>query len=372
MVSSRAVKVLLVSPTGQLSGAEVVLLRAAAAMDQRGWEVITASPVGSLSKRMLALGIPHRTIPDLKLPAGHRLAATVLLGLRNVVASIELHRLGRDADLIFVNGFFALPALRLSCTTTPVAWLVHDVFHRVSWMRLLRLTGGAVSLAIAVSEAVAQPLRKQGLPVIVLPNGTPWPVEPTPERPSGPPVVGCAAMLTSWKGQSVLLDAVARLDRADVIVELAGGHFPKDGAYVARLQQRASRPDLFDRVRLLGPVADSVGRMRSWTVAVLASVDPEASPLAILEAMSLGVPVVASNHGGPPEMVGDAGLLVIPGDPADLARAIDRLLTDSDLWQQCHEAGPRRIEAYYVLDTQVQRLLDDVEELAGRAATQTR
>ena len=68
--------------------------------------------------------------------------------------------------------------------------------------------------------------------------------------------------------------------------------------------------------------------MRRWQVGVSASVNPEASGLGVLEGMSLGVPQVATDHGGPREVLGQAGLLVPPRDAAQLAHAIARLLDD--------------------------------------------
>ena len=79
--------------------------------------------------------------------------------------------------------------------------------------------------------------------------------------------------------------------------------------------------------------------MRSWSVAVSASVEPEAGPLAVLEAMSLGIAVVATAHGGAVEVVGSAGLLVEPKNVDQLRAAIERLLGDSDLRRRCSEAG---------------------------------
>lgn len=359
-------RALLVSPTGQVSGAEAVLLRAAGAMTERGWTVQLASPAdGPLQRRAEQAGLSTATLPDLKLPGGRRAAAGARWAVRTAQAARTLRKLAREADVVLVNGFLALPALRLASPGRPVAWLVHDVVHRRSWQQVLRVAGPVVDLAIAVSGPVAAPLRSAGLAVTVVPNGTPWPVEPV-ERCPGPPVVGCAAMLTSWKGQDVLLDAVAELDEA-VTVELAGGQFPKDGAYVDRLQQRAERSDLRGRVRFLGNVPDAGERMRRWAVAVLPSVDPEASPLAVLEAMAMGLPIVATAHGGPTEMVGDAGLLVAPRDPAALAAAIRTLLDDQQLWERCHREGPVIVERSHTLDGQLAQLLDVLAELAAGA-----
>ena len=115
-----------------------------------------------------------------------------------------------------------------------------------------------------------------------------------------------------WKGQSVLLEALAQLP--DVQGELAGGRLPTEAAYAEGLEARAAQADLVGRVRLLGHV-DAMEAMQGWDVAVLASLRPEAGPLAALEAMSLGLPVVATDHGGSAEYLSDGcGVLVPPGD----------------------------------------------------------
>jgi glycosyltransferase involved in cell wall biosynthesis len=150
-------------------------------------------------------------------------------------------------------------------------------------------------------------------------------------------------VLTPLKGQHVLLDAVGRLARTDVVVELMGGTLPSDASYEAELRRRAARPDLLGRVKFLGHVADPLARMRGWTVAVSASVEPESGPLSALEAMSIGVPVVATGHGGVVEVLHDAGLLVAPDDAAALAGALQRLLHDDALRRRCRDAGPRLV-----------------------------
>jgi glycosyltransferase involved in cell wall biosynthesis len=345
-----------------MSGAERVLVNALEALRDDGWDVSCASPEGALATALERQDFRRLAIPDLKLPAASRPVAASLLGARTAEAAARLHRYARGADLVLANSLFTLPALRASGTRVPVVWLVHDVIHRSSWRNVLRLTKGRVAFAVAVSEAAAAPLRRAGLEVRVVHNGTSWPVEPLAARPSPPPVVGCAAMLTSWKGQDVLLNAMALLGRDDVVVELAGGHFPKDGPYVRRLEERAAQPDLRGRVRMLGAVPDMLARMRTWTVAVSSSVDPEALPLAVLEAMSIGLPLVGTDHGGTAEVLGDAGVLVAPSNPAAIAAGIGQLLDDGELWARCHRAGPEQVAENFRLDAQIASLASCVAE----------
>lgn len=356
-------RLLVVSPTALMGGAEIVLMRLVTAAARDGWRVQAACPdgplVGALEKAGARLA---GSIPDLKLRSGPKLWALARLALHTARASRILRVLCRNADVVLVNGIFALPALRIAQPQTPVVWLPHDVVRTSRWRAVVRAGERVVSVAVAVSEAAAEPLRARGLPVEVVRNGTPWPVEPLRDGPTGPPVIGCAALLTPVKGQHVLLEAVALLPD-DVRLELVGGRGPKDGFYVAALQRRAAEPDLRERVEFAGHLDDVVERMRSWHIAVLPNVQPEAAPLTPLEAMSLGLPVVASDLGGASEVLGDAGLLVPPEDPGALELALSRLLTDADLWSRCHDAGPRQIVARGLT---VDRQMRDLLELLGR------
>ncbi len=359
-------RLVVLSHTGLMSGAEAVLLGLMRAATSAGWRVTCLAPPGPFREQVARSGIADAEIPELKLPDVPRLLAVAMVAARSVRAGRRLRRSARHADVVLLNGILGLPALWVSRTRTPSAWLVHDVIRRVDWRALLRGCGPAADLAIAVSDAVARPLSDAGLDVVVVRNGTEWPVAAAPREHHPPYVVGCAALLTPWKGHRVLLDAFARLGRDDVVLELAGGQFPKDSAYVEELERRAARSDLAGRVRFLGHVPDVVDRSRTWSVAVVASVEPEAGPLGLLEHMSVGLPIVATDHGGAPEVIDGAGLLVPPGDASAMADAIGRLLDDQELARRCAEAGPRRVATGLSLAVQHERLLELLDRLACR------
>jgi glycosyltransferase involved in cell wall biosynthesis len=144
------------------------------------------------------------------------------------------------------------------------------------------------------------------------------------------------------KNVGALLDAYAlvreRMPSAPPLV-LAGRSGPHAGEWLTRL----SRPPLAGHATHLGYVPDA-DRERVYAearVVVLPSLD-EGFGLPALEAMSAGVPVVVSNRGSLPEVVGAAGTLVDPNDVEGLASALIRLLSDDEAAARAGAAGLER------------------------------
>jgi glycosyltransferase involved in cell wall biosynthesis len=147
-----------------------------------------------------------------------------------------------------------------------------------------------------------------------------------------------AARLTSWKGQSVLIDAAARLAQAgkldDAAVILAGDAQGRDD-YTSRLEADIARLGLTGKVRLAGHVDDIPAALALAWVAVIASTEPEAFGRSVTEAAAMGCPAIATDIGAPPETVlappnvvnGEmTGWLVPPGDAAELCLRLSQAL----------------------------------------------
>jgi glycosyltransferase involved in cell wall biosynthesis len=128
--------------------------------------------------------------------------------------------------------------------------------------------------------------------------------------------------LTRWKGQTVLLDAMARLP-GDAVALLVG-----DGNLRGVLAARIGELGLGERARLCGHAEDMPAALLLADVVVHASTDPEAFGRTVIEAQAMARPVIASDLGAPRETVeeGVTGWRVRPGDPAALAAAIGRAL----------------------------------------------
>jgi glycosyltransferase involved in cell wall biosynthesis len=172
----------------------------------------------------------------------------------------------------------------------------------------------------------------------------------------------CVARLVAKKGHATLLDAVAamRRDGSIVTLDIAG-----EGPLEAELRARAEQDDLKGAVRFLGTIAhdDIHAAMLESDAFVLASRiaedgDRDGIPVALIEAMALGVPVVSTTASGIPELITPGtGRLVPPGDPAALAAAIrDTLLTDHATLIAQTRAARHEVEANFDIAKIAERL----------------
>ncbi len=150
--------------------------------------------------------------------------------------------------------------------------------------------------------------------------------------PPGASVITLPARLTAWKGQTVLLDAVARLARRNVVCVLLGSDQGRT-AYTAGLRRQAQRLRIADRVRLPGECDDMPAALLRSDIVVHASTQPEAFGRVIIEAQAMARPVIAADLGGPVETVehGVTGWRVPPADPAALAAALESVLATEAL-----------------------------------------
>ena len=172
----------------------------------------------------------------------------------------------------------------------------------------------------------------------------------------------CVGTLHEVKGQAILIEACRRLQQrgVGVLLELVG-----DGPDRFALQQQIRRAGLHDRVRLRGSLTSGgvVDCLAHAQVAVAPSVPSrdgrrEGIPVALMEAMACGVPVVASRLSGIPELVehDKSGLLVEPGDATALADAIELLCCKPDLRERLAREARHKVLSEFNLASQAAKL----------------
>lgn len=263
-----------------------------------------------------------------------------------------------------VLALFGLLRSRFGYRLTCFAW---ENLPRTSRLALLaRFTARRCDGAVGGSRAAADLLRRRGVrgPIPVLPqlgvdepSPESWALGPKSQLESTsvtmdsglrtqdrPFLVGYVGRLAREKGVHVLLEAVAALDGVDLLVV---GRGPDEATLRRRADTMGPRVSFAGAVPH-GEVPRLLDRMDALILPSIGSAHwQEQFGHVLIEAMAAGVPVIGSSSGAIPEVVGDAGLLVPPGEVSPLAEAIWRLAIDSGLRSSLRTRGIERVRAHF-------------------------
>jgi glycosyltransferase involved in cell wall biosynthesis len=172
-----------------------------------------------------------------------------------------------------------------------------------------------------------------------------------PRKPAGgPPRIVCVGRLSAEKGHLGLVDAFAQVLARGVTAEL---RLVGDGPERAHIEARVAERGLGDRCVLVGQLPEEGALAEVAAAEVLVSSSfMEGLPVVLMEALGLGVPVVAPRVAGVPELVeeGVSGLLFAPADWSALAEALVRLLGDAALRARMGQAGQKKVQAEFEVD----------------------
>ncbi|HEY2071537.1 MAG TPA: glycosyltransferase [Rhizomicrobium sp.] len=247
----------------------------------------------------------------------------------------------RDPSLILTNG---RKAHRLFARAVGHAKPIVSVVHKIAFDPDFAYAG-----FICVAEHRRRMLLEHGVPaekIIVIPNGIRVPDKAKTQyaiAPGTPAHIVTLGRLDPVKGFDVLIDALAILKERGVEFRctLAG-----DGPLRPALEQQVVRRRLAGLVGFTGWVEDIAPVLRGADLFAFPSLR-EGFPLALLEALAHGLPVVSSRIDGPKEFLveGDSGLLVPPRDPVALADALGRLIGSEGLRRKLARNGRRLVEA---------------------------
>jgi glycosyltransferase involved in cell wall biosynthesis len=200
------------------------------------------------------------------------------------------------------------------------------------------------------------------------------PCEPTNPRtyePHEPLAVIQVSRLEAWKGQRVLLEALARL--RDVPAwecwQVGGAQRPAEARYLDTLRADAERLGLTGRVRFLGQRFDVPALLASADIFCQPNLEAEAFGISFVEALYARVPVVTSAMGGAIEIVdATCGVLVPPNDPGALTAALAQLLRNREERERLGRGGPARARALCDPERQMVAIANVLESVASHRA----
>jgi glycosyltransferase involved in cell wall biosynthesis len=366
-----------VDQTGQLGGGELSLLDLVRHSSHIS-EVALFSD-GPFRDALENLPVPvHLLTPgkirDVRSNAGMYAVVAALpeyAALRNRLASVT-----QGFDVLYANSqkAFLIAALARRRNQTLI-WHLRDMLtaeHFSSLMRKIAVFAGnnAASVIIGNSKATVESFEQAGGhpdKVTVVYNGiSPRPFDQVDKLEveacrldlglHDKPLIGLFGRLAAWKGQHVLLEALAMLPGVHGLI--VGEALFGEDIYAETLRIRSQQDDLRGRVHMLGFRKNIPALMKMVDIVVHTSTAPEPFGRVIVEGMLAGRPVIATRAGGAIEIIDDGvnGLLIAPQDPKDLVRAIASLQSNSAFAAQIAEAGRRKAVEHFSVDAMVRSI----------------
>ena len=331
--------VLQVLPRLVTGGVERGTVDVTAALVDAGWRAVVASAGGPMVREIERAGGVHVTLP---VHSKNLLAMRANIG--RLFGVIRVH----DIDIVHARSRAPAWSARAAAKRAGIGFVTtfHGTYGAKSFVKrrynAIMTKGERV---IAISNFIGEHLKSvyHVDPEIlrVIPRGIDTsifnPNAVSPERmiamstdwrlPDDMPVIMLPGRLTHWKGQEVLIDALAQLGRDDVRCLLVAGDVGRKG-YRQRLEKRIANRGVANVVQIIDDCRDMPAAFMVADVVVSASTEPEAFGRVAAEAQALGKPVIATAHGGALETVadGETGWLVPPGDPIALAEALEKTL----------------------------------------------
>jgi glycosyltransferase involved in cell wall biosynthesis len=331
--------VLQVLPSLVTGGVERGTVEMAQAIAEGEATALVASAGGPLVRQIERVGGVHFTLP---------LTTKSPFGIWRNAATLEALIRGRRVSLVHARSRAPGWSAWLACQRTGVPFVTtyHGTYGEGAPFK--RFYNGVMArgrIVIAASHFIADLVtarhRVDPARIRVIPRGVDLAVfDPASvagnrvarlaaewRLPDGVRTVVLPGRLTSWKGHAVLLEALVRLNRRDVMCVFVGSDQGRRG-YARELEAQATRLGMGDRLRLVGQCDDMPAALALSDVVVHASTKPEAFGRVVIEAQAMGRPVIAADLGGPVETVrhGDTGWRVPPNDPDALAAAIGMAL----------------------------------------------
>lgn len=367
--------VYVITRADEVGGAQVHVRDLATAVRAAGHEVtVLAGSTGVLAEQLARQGLPLRVAPDLVRPIAPR---------RDLAALRQLHALLEESrpDLVTVHsskagwlGRVAARRRRLPVIFTAHGWAFTEGVPRAQGAlyglaeRLAApladhiITVSEYDRALALERRIAPPHK-----ITCIHNGVhdiSLSLPGAGARAPGPVRILMLGRFSAQKDHPGLLRALAGLPPGSWVLDLAG-----EGPDQARIAGLAAELKIAPYVHVLGPRDDVADLLRRSDIYALIS-HWEGLPYSILEAMSAGLPVVASDVGGVREAVldGVSGILVPRGDGAALRAALAGLIGDPAHRERLGTAGRRRYETAFRFETMLARTIDLYERVAAAGA----
>jgi glycosyltransferase involved in cell wall biosynthesis len=369
-------KIVFLSSSSKMSGVEFSTIYLASALESSGWDpVIVVPDEGDLSAECKKIGLHHEVLSVPRAySVGFRVGGNTLPNpcafLANamvfLIAAFRVYRfLKRENPRLAVTKGLQIHfygGLGCALARIPCVWHLQDrVSERHGVTYPLILSGFARLFAAHVivdAQSIARQLSRlvPEARISVIWNGVDtrefsptvdgsrirheWSVSPDDI------LIGVVARITPWKGQHILIEALARVRERHPLLRLVlvGTPMFDNDDYLIHLQDIVRRKNLDSSVIFAGFRRDLPEVLSAMDIYIHTSLEKDSSPLAVVSAMAAGKAIICSRLDGTAELLKDeeSALLFSPGDATALAAQLERLVTDRSLRVQLGIAARQR------------------------------
>ncbi len=321
-------------------GAEQGCIDTAAAIVDAGAKSIIVSHDGYRIGELERIGAQH-----INMPVHSKNPLTILSNIAKLKTLIRKH----NVDIVHVRSRAPAWSAWYACKATNCHFMTtchapYNITNKIKRRYNSIMTKGEI--VIAISDFVAQYLRDnyeidqsrirtihRGIPIERF-----HPSAVSPERmidladkwriPDGSYVILLPGRITRWKGHHVMIDAMAKIERDDILCVMIGSDQGRRD-YRKELENAINEKNLGARVRIVDQCTDMPAAYMLSTIVVSASIEPEGFGRVPVEAQSMGKTIIATDHGGAKETVigGMTGWFTPPSDSDALAKAIKEVLS---------------------------------------------
>ena len=376
----RLKKILFVNNSADFYGASRSLFRLCARLDRSRFLPTVLLPCdGPLRPMLEASGIETLIFPGLRVITRPVLRSAKLLPwlLGFVPSAAALAKIARKKNFALIHtntGVISNSALAARFAGIPHIWHIRDWFQEFGplWKPYSRYILALSDKVPCVSGAIAAQFP-DSTKTMVLNNGTDlseFPPITAEERiearrafafSESDFVAGTVGRLKFIrKGQEFLIQAASTLKNRGKAIKLllAGGPAPGSEDHFPRMRKLADSSGVGDQTVFAGELENARTAYAAMDAFVLPSAQPEPFGGVVMEAMSLGLPVIGTDIGGTPDQIadGETGILVPPADSDSLASAIEKLFADPQLRLSMGRAGRCRVEKEFPISAMVERL----------------
>lgn len=368
------IRIAFLDHTAKWSGGEVALYNILTHLDEDINPLVILAEEGELADRLREEGVDVRVIP-LSEKVRHRNRNALNWG--SVAAAISMFTYGAKLARVLKKEHVVCVhtnslksalygAIAAKLASIPVIWHIRDhinppymkpIVARAVKLLSRFVPNGVIANSESTLNALSLPQTKKTL-VVYSSFAKEIGRKESGRKDKDDFIILLVGRLAHWKGQHVLLEAAKSfLPNKNVKFWLAGDALFGEENYKQALQLQIASDELTN-VTMLGHVNHVLELMHQVDLLVHTSITPEPFGQVIVEGMAVGLPVIASNEGGPVEIVvhNKTGLLITPRDPEQLRHSIQWMLDHPEERKLMSENAMKRVESHFTIDRTIKKI----------------